>query len=490
MTILSTLIFNTQTEGQSFIGSMTSPWSNVTQSGETPATYTTVAAEHSTRGIQFTDVSHYQNALYTNPLGGITSMCNSFYFKVTTLPGAVLYIGEIYDTTNTRIAYLRLNAASGGACTMSVTNGSTVTGGATTGTVVANTWYRVEHLVNGTVQEFKVFLGDSTTPISGMDITGVANGNSCQYAAFGVMAASTAGGAIDFDYVRVADTWTGPFGNVATGSMTFSGTASIGAAPHAAGTMTFSGVGTPAGSLLYSTELFEEGTAGSAVEGFALTGTGWTTGTGGTYVSAGYVPATFQTAAADHGSLGINFSDVSKFQNILYSHGTGVAALCVSGYFRLTTMPGAILYLLNMTDTAGTTVAKMRINVPSSGASTITLTNSSSQIGLTTGTVVANTWYRFECKLIFATLVAELKIFLGESSVPISGMDISGTYSGTNQPMGCGLGVGAASASGGAVQFDTLRVASDFPGPYIAAYTQLLRTAGGDVPVFARLITS
>lgn len=488
MTLLTTLTFNTETEGEAFPASLSSPWSHNTQAGETPATYTTAAALHSTRGVAWSDVSHYQNAQYDNATG-IASMCNSFYFRLTTMPGAILYIGEIYDTTNARIAYLRINAAAAGVSTMAVTNVNTATA-TTTGTVAVNTWYRVEHLVSGTTQELKVFLGDSATPIAGMDVTGVANGNSCRYAGFGVMAASAAGGAIEIDYVRVADSFTGPFGNSAGGSISLSGTAASAGRPAGTGSITLGGTATPAGFLLLSTETFEEGTDGTNIEGFSLTGTGWITGTGGSFVQAGATPATFAAAAAAHGSLGMQYSDVSHFQVIEYDDGAGLAVLCLSGYFRVTTMPGAILYLATVQDTTSTDIAKLRINVPASGQSTMTITGQSTQVAITTGKIVANTWYRFEWKLIAATSTQEVKIFLGEGSSPIAGMDISGAYTGTNQPRFAHVGVPTASASGGAVQFDTLRVSNDFPGPFVTAYTWVLRTAAGDIPLFMRLKTS
>lgn len=201
MTVLATELFDAGGEGASVTES--SPWTLSAAAGYTPATYAAAAAMHGTRGARFSSVDHFQFLKWTNG-SGMPVLTASFYFNLRTLPGAILFLCQINDAANAKLCDFRVNAASGGASTVTIRNVNTAVA-TSSQTIVANTYYRVEYTVTAasSSQELKLFTGESTSTL--IDLTGATNGNQPMLADIGVVAASSSGGAFDLDTVRIAD---------------------------------------------------------------------------------------------------------------------------------------------------------------------------------------------------------------------------------------------------------------------------------------------
>lgn len=214
MTVLATLNFDDQTEGSAV--TVVSPWT-LTAGGTTPVA-TAAAAAHGAMGARWSSTSSAGSIYYELGASQTAKRVLSFYFKPNTFSTANQYVGAIFDVSSNNQADWRINTNR----TITLRNAS-VAIATSTATLTAGTWYRCEWSLDPTTsgQELRIYAGESATPL--IDLTGTYTSTTARRLTFGPDVAA-AGGAIDYDTVRVADDWVGPlapsFNAVATQART------------------------------------------------------------------------------------------------------------------------------------------------------------------------------------------------------------------------------------------------------------------------------
>lgn len=203
MTILQSLTFDTYTEGAS-ISAPPSPWSLV--SAGAPPIATSAAAVHGTMGCRWSTGASDCRIQYDTgaPLNAVRIF--EFYFKIPTWPTADQFLAGILSVSGSFQAHMYLYA---GDHSVRVRDDQAATFvGASNGSLALNTVYRVEWQIDpiGKTQTTRFYQGDNATPdrtSSGATYTSTTG----QAFAFGPVQ----GGVADYDTVRIADNWIGPY---------------------------------------------------------------------------------------------------------------------------------------------------------------------------------------------------------------------------------------------------------------------------------------
>lgn len=174
---------------------------------------------------------------------------------------------------------------------------------------------------------------------------------------------------------------------------------------------------------------------------------------------AGGVVPTVAAAAATHGAKGCRWASTTAFGRVDYDFATAfTAARVLSFYFNIRTFSTVNQYVgaAENNHTSGTWRGDWRINT----AKTVTLRNGATAVATSTATLAVNTVYRAEWKMNPANATQELRIYAGESATPL--IDLNGAWSATDvQVFSFGPYV---AASGGAIDYDTIKVADDWVG--------------------------
>lgn len=206
---------------------------------------------------------------------------------------------------------------------------------------------------------------------------------------------------------------------------------------------------------LISIQTFENGTNGSNLTNTLLNAnaTGWSLGSGGQ-------SGVYSTAAATHGSLGVDYTSLTTFGYSVFDNGSTIPIMLLSCYFEFpTAMPTINEYVNSVGITSGANNADWRVNT----AGTVTIRNASVAAATSVPTLTTGTVYRAEWLVNSSTSTQELKIFVGESTTAL--IDISGTYT-AGAPEFARFGIITAS-SATEMYIDTLRVADTWIGPYV-----------------------
>lgn len=208
MTILATQLFEESTDGVTVTSALLggSPWSYLGGAG-TDAVFSSAAAIHGSYAMRIADMDHQHAAKYDHG-SAIASYCNSFYFRLDTLPTANSYLGQVNDNSNTKICDWRINPTTGFIVLRNNASLAVYTSGVG---LSASTVYRAEHLVTASAQELKIFVGENTSALidSGSQATGTTNTG--RYSYCGLVAVGATTGELDVDTWQIADTWTGPY---------------------------------------------------------------------------------------------------------------------------------------------------------------------------------------------------------------------------------------------------------------------------------------
>ena len=196
------------------------------------------------------------------------------------------------------------------------------------------------------------------------------------------------------------------------------------------------------------------------------------------------VAPTGAAAAAVHGARGARWSSTDAYGRILYDFGSNQAGpLVLSWYMQIRTFSSANLYIAYVTDllTGGTTQGDVRINATTN---TISIRNGVTAVATSTATVSLDTIYRFEWRIDATANTQELRVYTGESTTPF--ITLTGAWSSDTTRL---LAVGPyIVAAGGSVDYDTVRIADDWVGPFgtsapVTAWR--VYTSTGWEPVFA-----
>lgn len=191
----------------------------------------------------------------------------------------------------------------------------------------------------------------------------------------------------------------------------------------------------------------------------------WSMPTGGT------VPVA-SSAAAVHGAMGCRWASTSAYGRIDYDFGAPItAARVLSFYFVPRTFATVNQYVAMVEDnhTSGQIQADWRINT----ARTVSVRNAGTAIATSSATLATGTVYRAEWKLDPVAHTQELRIYQGESETAL--IDLSGSFTSTIAGV---LTFGSyTAASGGAIDYDTVKVADAWTGPEVppATPTPVLR---------------
>lgn len=200
MTVIATLDFNATADGAL---SASAPWAT---NGVAPVVGAG-AALHGAKGIAWASTGTAGRLTYdygTNQTGLIVL---STYFRVDTLSTANHYINAVYNLASggSLQGDWRINPADQ---RVTIRNGGTAVATSSV-SLAAATVYRAEWAINPTAgtQELRIYAGEGTTPI--LTLTGAWSSASTRVWSVGPNVAAAAG-AITYDTIRVADTWTGP----------------------------------------------------------------------------------------------------------------------------------------------------------------------------------------------------------------------------------------------------------------------------------------
>jgi len=199
MTVIERLDFDSLSDGDF---TPESPWA-IPGNAVAP-TITSDAAIHGAKGARWATTSTYGYIYYGFGSAFTDKRVLSFYFNIRSFSSANHYVATAYDSAFTDQGDWRINTGR----TVSIRNGNTAV--ATSSTVVTtSTIYRAEWMVNPATssQELKIFEGESDSPI--IDLTGTWSSTTTINWSWGPSVAA-AGGAIDYDTIKIADDWTGP----------------------------------------------------------------------------------------------------------------------------------------------------------------------------------------------------------------------------------------------------------------------------------------
>jgi len=202
MAIISTLDFEDFAESASV--SPGAPWST----NGTTAVASAAASAHGVRGARWASTATAGRVQYDAGSDQVAARVLSWYMNI-----------RAYSSTNHYIASVR-SLTTGGASqgdvrinpdrTVTLRNAAQSAVATSSQTLAQNTLYRFEWRVNqgSGIQELRVYQGEATAPH--LTISGAWTGANTRVFSFGPHAAA-ADGALDYDTVRFADDWTGPF---------------------------------------------------------------------------------------------------------------------------------------------------------------------------------------------------------------------------------------------------------------------------------------
>lgn len=407
MAILATLDFDGLGEAAAI--SLSAPWAT---NGVKPVA-TSAAAVHGDRGARWASTATAGRITYDMGADQTAARVWSWYMTIRDSSPQNCYIAGVLSlvTGGSSQGDIRINPDH----TVSLRNGGTQVA-LSTRTLSEDTPYRFEwriHQSAGT-QELRVYEGESATLF--FTISGGWTGANTRVFYIGPNIAAP-DGALDYDTVRLADDWTGPF------------------AP----------IGNPNLALVDFNALSENQTVTTA----SLSDAAWEV------VSTSTVPIA-QAAAARHGIRGVLIPEADASASFKWHEASTTATRVMSFYFRLLVAPAASTYLAILSDN-GVNRADWRINADR----TVTLRNAQVAIGGASPEALAlHTWYRAEW--MTSTSGQELRIFEGESATPY----LTRTAALTNNlhtRMSWGI---TSSPSGHSLYIDTLRVTESWAGSY------------------------
>ena len=433
MAIISTLDFESFAESATV--SPSAPWST---NGAT-ATASSAASAHGDRGARWVSTGTAGRVMYDSGADQSSVRVWSWYMYIRAYSPANHYIAAVFSQTTggSNQGDVRINPTR----TVTLRNAA-LTAVATSAEILAeNTLYRFEwrvHQSAGT-QELRVYEGESTTPH--LTISGGWTGANVRVFSFGPHAAA-ADGALDYDTVRLADDWTGPFA--------------------------------PAGGSSLSLVDFNSLSESQVINTASLDDAAWDVFTTSTAPEA-------RVTAAMHGGRGalIPAADGPVIFNWNESGTTDTRVM--SFYFRLLIDGGALTYVALLRD-GSTNRADWRINADR----TVTLRDAQVATGGTSPQALAmNTWYRAEW--MTSSSGQELRIYQGESTTPY--ITRSGALTNNQHTrISCGI---TASPNGHSLHIDTLRVTETWAGPFGVApepepvkNTHFYVTSGGELRPF------
>ena len=163
-----------------------------------------------------------------------------------------------------------------------------------------------------------------------------------------------------------------------------------------------------------------------------------------------------QASAANHGARGAYIEPATGAVRLQWDEAQTVDTRVLSWYFRVLVDGAANTYLASLSD-SGTTRADWRIN----SDRTVTLRNAGIATGGASPEVLAmNTWYRAEW--MTSASGQELRIYEGESETPYL-TRIGALTNNLHTQLTCGV---PASPNGHSLHIDTVRVGTDWLGPY------------------------
>jgi hypothetical protein len=198
-------------------------------------------------------------------------------------------------------------------------------------------------------------------------------------------------------------------------------------------------------------ESFEGGSSGA---GITSSNTNFNTVTAGT--------PTFDNSTFNSGAQSMLINPTAASEYTGWDYGTATDIGSVRFYFRISSLPAAITYLVNIL--SGATVrAQLGLNTDG----TIRLRNSTTLVATTTGTITLGAWMRFEYQLsgnITGASTQATRIFSGNSTSPVAGMDISGVF---NTGTFNHLFIGSPASATIVCNFDDIRITdqAEFQGP-------------------------
>ena len=203
MTVMSTLDFDAIAESATV--TVSAPWST---SGVAP-TGVAGAAVHGARGARWASTDAYGRIGYDFGSNQSGPVVLSWYMQIRAFSGSSHYIASAHSLVSggSLLGDVRINTV---ARTLSIRDGFTAVA-TSAATISLNRSYRCEWRINvsGTTQELRVYEGESSSPI--LTLSGAWTSNLNRVLTVGPNTAA-AGGAIDYDTVRIADDWTGAFG--------------------------------------------------------------------------------------------------------------------------------------------------------------------------------------------------------------------------------------------------------------------------------------
>lgn len=179
--------------------------------------------------------------------------------------------------------------------------------------------------------------------------------------------------------------------------------------------------------------------------------------------------ATYETAAAMHGALGIRTSSASSL--IYWEHNVATTAMAARLYFRIGALPGADNHVLRFGNGA-TRLVSWHINA----ANKLRLSDASGTTGIWTATdaLAINTWYRLElyavCGSTTSNGVIQGYYYLGDSTTAIGGFTSAAANVGAATSF-TRLTWGRQTSSGIVYDYDELAyddAASALIGPWVA----------------------
>lgn len=408
MAIISTLDFENFAESATVTPA--APWST---NGAT-AVATNAAGAHGSRGARWASTATAGRLQYDSGADQAGPHVLSWYMYIRDYASVNHYIAGVRSLTTGGVGQgdVRINTNH----TVSLRNAVPSAVATSVQTLAEDTLYRFEwriHQAAGT-QELRVYEGESAMPH--LTIAGAWTGTNVRVFVVGPHVAAD-DGALDFDTVRLADDWTGPFA--------------------------------PAGDRLLSLVDFNALSDSHSINTAALANPDWDVYTTTTIPEA-------KTAAARHGARGALIPPADGPVIFNWNEANSTATRVMSYYFRLLVDGGASTYMMGLRH-GETSQANWRINADR----TVTLRNATIATGGPSPEALAmNTWYRAEW--MTSTTGQELRIYEGESETPYitrTGVVTSNAHT----RLSCGI---TASPSGHSLHIDTLRVGSDWLGPF------------------------
>ena len=205
MTVISVLDFDSIAEGAAV--TVSAPWSAL----GVKSTAVAAASTHGARGARWSSTDAYGRIAYDFGVNQFGPVVLSWYMQVRAFSGSTpLYVASATNlpTGGSVLGHVRINVA---AKTVSIRNGVTAIA-TSTPTLSLNTPYRFEWRLDATLstQTLRVFAGESATAF--IALAGAWSSDETRMLVFGPDIAAT-GGAVDYDTVRIADDWMGPFGS-------------------------------------------------------------------------------------------------------------------------------------------------------------------------------------------------------------------------------------------------------------------------------------